>query len=261
MMGHRGGEMQMRDHRMRMGDGRDHRRPMRWEDHHRHVDHWDHGGHRGYRRGGVWYGFGGPAVSVVSYGHVWGGNPYCWYGSGWHHSGWYRCGYAWRSGYGWGGGSGWNGWYGVGAPAVSLSVGTAGYHTWGGSRYCWYDTGWNGGGWYRCGYSWRSGLGWGGGWGWRGWVVSGRHAQYWRDHHGRDHHGRDHHGRDHNGRGHNGRDHNGHGHNDHHMNNGDHGHYWKQVHGHGPNRSNMGHSGRQGGGHGNGHAMWKRHHG
>ena len=34
---------------------------------------------------------------------------------------------------------------------------------WGGRRYCWYDDGWQGPGWYWCGYAWRRGLGWGGG--------------------------------------------------------------------------------------------------
>lgn len=39
----------------------------------------------------------------------------------------------------------------------------------GGRNYCWYDGGWQGPGWYWCGYAWRSGLGWGGGYGWHGW--------------------------------------------------------------------------------------------
>jgi hypothetical protein len=41
-------------------------------------------------------------------------------------------------------------------------------YVFGGRRFCWYD-GWNGPGWYWCGYGWRRGLGWGGGYGWRGW--------------------------------------------------------------------------------------------
>ncbi|HKH81122.1 MAG TPA: hypothetical protein VKA03_05865 [Methylovirgula sp.] len=41
---------------------------------------------------------------------------------------------------------------------------------WGGQNYCWYDDGWQGPGWYWCGYAWRSGFGWGGGRGWHGWV-------------------------------------------------------------------------------------------
>ena len=40
---------------------------------------------------------------------------------------------------------------------------------WGGHRYCWYDFGWQGPGWYRCGFAWRTGFGWGGPVGWHGW--------------------------------------------------------------------------------------------
>jgi hypothetical protein len=40
----------------------------------------------------------------------------------------------------------------------------------GGRRYCWYDLGWQGAGWYWCGYEWRRGFGWGGAVGWRGWA-------------------------------------------------------------------------------------------
>jgi hypothetical protein len=47
----------------------------------------------------------------------------------------------------------------------------------GGYSYCWYDEGWRGPGWYRCGYALRYGLGWGGVVGWNGWrggaVVRG----------------------------------------------------------------------------------------
>jgi hypothetical protein len=39
----------------------------------------------------------------------------------------------------------------------------------GGRRYCWYDRGWHGPGFYWCGYAWRRGVGWGGPVGWRGW--------------------------------------------------------------------------------------------
>jgi hypothetical protein len=43
----------------------------------------------------------------------------------------------------------------------------------GGRRYCWYDDGWQGSGWYWCGYPWRLRLG--GGWnGWRGGQREGR---------------------------------------------------------------------------------------
>jgi hypothetical protein len=37
------------------------------------------------------------------------------------------------------------------------------------SNYCWYDAGWQGPGWYSCGYEWDDGLGWGGPYGWNGW--------------------------------------------------------------------------------------------
>jgi hypothetical protein len=46
---------------------------------------------------------------------------------------------------------------------------------WGGRRYCWYNTGWRGPGWYRCGFRWRRGLGWGGPVGWHGWRRPGVH--------------------------------------------------------------------------------------
>jgi hypothetical protein len=43
----------------------------------------------------------------------------------------------------------------------------------GGRRYCWYDGGWHGPGWYWCGYRYRHGFGWGGGVGWLGWGHEG----------------------------------------------------------------------------------------
>src|ERR1700730_16106482 len=45
--------------------------------------------------------------------------------------------------------------------------------TWGGRRYCWYNAGWRGPGWYWCGYRLRRGLGWGGPVGWHGWRRPG----------------------------------------------------------------------------------------
>lgn len=39
---------------------------------------------------------------------------------------------------------------------------------WLGHKYCWYDTGWNGAGWYRCGFDKKTGHGWGGPKGWAG---------------------------------------------------------------------------------------------
>jgi hypothetical protein len=44
----------------------------------------------------------------------------------------------------------------------------------GGQNYCWYDSGWQGPGWYWCGYAWRTGFGWGGGDGFHGWSHRGR---------------------------------------------------------------------------------------
>lgn len=38
-----------------------------------------------------------------------------------------------------------------------------------GRRHCWVSRGWNGPGWYVCGYHARKGRGWGGGDGWNGW--------------------------------------------------------------------------------------------
>jgi hypothetical protein len=38
-----------------------------------------------------------------------------------------------------------------------------------GHNFCWYDGGWQGPGWYWCGYAWNNGYGWGGGDGWHGW--------------------------------------------------------------------------------------------
>lgn len=43
----------------------------------------------------------------------------------------------------------------------------------GGRNYCFYDNGWNGPGFYWCGYAFRRGYGWGGGRGWHGWHHGG----------------------------------------------------------------------------------------
>jgi hypothetical protein len=43
------------------------------------------------------------------------------------------------------------------------------YYSLNNSNYCWYDAGWQGPGWYSCGYEWDDGLGWGGPYGWNGW--------------------------------------------------------------------------------------------
>jgi hypothetical protein len=42
-------------------------------------------------------------------------------------------------------------------------------YRYGGHRHCWYGDGWNGAGWYWCGYGARRGYGYGGGEGYRGW--------------------------------------------------------------------------------------------
>jgi hypothetical protein len=42
-----------------------------------------------------------------------------------------------------------------------------------GRNFCWYTNGWEGPGYYWCGYAWRRGLGWGGGAGWNGWGGGG----------------------------------------------------------------------------------------
>ena len=43
-----------------------------------------------------------------------------------------------------------------------------------GRNYCWYYDGWQGPGWYWCGYEWRRGYGWGSPvWGWNNWAWSG----------------------------------------------------------------------------------------
>src|SRR5260370_28631184 len=61
-----------------------------------------------------------------------------------------------------------------------------------GRSYCWYVNGWNGPGWYWCGYAWQVGVGWGGAAGWNGWSAgsySWRARYDWRDSHGNWHHG------------------------------------------------------------------------
>jgi hypothetical protein len=69
---------------------------------------------------------------------------------------------------------------GVGDGILSANVGQAlvapvenAQFFFGGNNYCWYDSGWQGPGWYWCGYAWRSGYGWGGGVGFHGWTHPG----------------------------------------------------------------------------------------
>jgi hypothetical protein len=61
------------------------------------------------------------------------------------------------------------------------------FYLYGGRRYCWYDDGWHGPGFYWCGYRWRHGYGWGGPWGWHGWHHGYRHRPVW--HRSYRHHG------------------------------------------------------------------------
>ena len=71
---------------------------------------------------------------------------------------------------------------------------------WGGQNYCWYGAGWNGPGWYWCGYAYRVGLGWGGGYGWHGWRGAyAYHPGYPGYHGGYAYHGGYYHGAYHGG--------------------------------------------------------------
>jgi hypothetical protein len=47
------------------------------------------------------------------------------------------------------------------------------FYWYGGHRYCWYDAGWHGGGWYWCGENFHRGIGWGGPIGWHWWHHRG----------------------------------------------------------------------------------------
>jgi hypothetical protein len=60
------------------------------------------------------------------------------------------------------------------AAADSLNLVERAQFIWLGHHYCWYDDGWNGSGFYWCGYAKRHGLGWGGGAGWHGWQQGGK---------------------------------------------------------------------------------------
>jgi hypothetical protein len=67
---------------------------------------------------------------------------------------------------------------------------SAQYYSLDGDDYCWYDDGWNGPGWYWCGYDGDAGYGWGGPFGWNGW---GGGYFWWRHRHDHDHdHGHGH---------------------------------------------------------------------
>jgi hypothetical protein len=65
--------------------------------------------------------------------------------------------------------------YPAAPPPVVAPVPVAPYpYLYGNQRYCWYDSAWNGPGWYWCGYAFRQGYGWGGAYGWNGWRRGGR---------------------------------------------------------------------------------------
>ena len=57
--------------------------------------------------------------------------------------------------------------------AGMLNIVEQAQYVYGGRRHCWYRSGWQGPGWYRCGYQWRRGYGWGGASGWNGWAAPG----------------------------------------------------------------------------------------
>lgn len=57
--------------------------------------------------------------------------------------------------------------------AAGIIIGANGGYVYGGREYCWYDAGWQGPGYYWCGYAYRRGYGWGGPAGWRGWARGG----------------------------------------------------------------------------------------
>lgn len=63
----------------------------------------------------------------------------------------------------------------VGAP-YSVYEGSV---VWRGHKYCWYDEGWNGAGWYRCGFENKKGKGWGGPKGWEGVARRRRPSGAW----------------------------------------------------------------------------------
>jgi hypothetical protein len=62
---------------------------------------------------------------------------------------------------------------GIGAAVEEQSVIDHVQYRWAGAEYCWYDDGWRGPGFYRCGFRLRVGQGWGGPAGWHGWRGAG----------------------------------------------------------------------------------------
>ena len=62
---------------------------------------------------------------------------------------------------------------GLGLAADRVDVTENVQYIYGGRRHCWYADGWQGPGWYWCGYRYRRGLGWGGPVGWNSWGAPG----------------------------------------------------------------------------------------
>jgi hypothetical protein len=62
---------------------------------------------------------------------------------------------------------------GIGAAAGDQALTDQVQYRIGSREYCWYDDGWQGPGFYWCGYRLRVGYGWGGPAGWHGWRVGG----------------------------------------------------------------------------------------
>jgi Ricin-type beta-trefoil lectin domain len=67
------------------------------------------------------------------------------------------------------------------------------YYWYSGHRFCWYDSGWQGPGWYWCGENFNQGTGWGGPIGWRWWHHHGHLPHRARPHHLPPHQARPHH--------------------------------------------------------------------
>lgn len=65
------------------------------------------------------------------------------------------------------------------AVGVELNVVEKTQYYFGGRRYCFYEDGWNGPGWYWCGYRLRRGLGFGGGHGWHNWHYHSGPKKNW----------------------------------------------------------------------------------
>jgi hypothetical protein len=62
---------------------------------------------------------------------------------------------------------------GLGAASDAVAITENVQYFFGGRNYCFYDDGWNGPGWYWCGYRYRRGFGFGGGSGFHGWGRGG----------------------------------------------------------------------------------------